>query len=54
MKRTLHYVYVPIIDNYYNYDEGFYESIEEITDFTVEYAMLDALSLEYYGSIEFH
>lgn len=48
------YVYSPFIDALvYDYDIQ-YNTIEEITDFSVNYAVLDALSLEYYFTIEFH
>lgn len=48
------YVYCPFIDsNYYDTDIQ-YSSIEEITDLSCDYAVLDALSLEYYFNIEFH
>lgn len=47
------YVFSPIF--YDGYDtEILYDTIEDITDFTHDYAVLDALSLEYYFSIEFH
>ncbi len=48
------YIYCPFIDNcYYDVDIQ-YNSIEQITDYTINYAVLDALSLEYYFTIEIH
>lgn len=53
MKKT--YVYCPFDSEFAFYDtEIQYDRIEDIADFTVNYAVLDALSLEYYFSIEFH
>ena len=50
----LKYVYCPFDKDEKYYDADIqYNSIEEITDFTIKYAVLDALSLEYYFSIEF-
>ena len=50
----LKYVYVPFeSETVYNTDFIF-ETLEEITNFDIKYAVLDALSLEYYFSIEFH
>ena len=47
------YVYFPLEGNFYNTDIQ-YNTIEEITDFSCDYAVLDALSLEYYFYIEIH
>lgn len=53
-KKMKKYVFCPFEDNiHYNTDIQ-YNNIEDITDYTCNYAVLDALSLEYYFSIEFH
>lgn len=49
------YVYCPFDSESLYYDtEIQFSNVEEITDFSVNYAVLDALSLEYYFTIEFH
>lgn len=48
------YCYCPFIDNIYYDTDIQYSSLEEITDFSVNYAVLDCLSLEYYFTIDFH
>lgn len=50
----LRYVYCPIENGVYDPEFIVFDRIEDIKDFTLEYAVLDALSLEYYFSIEFH
>lgn len=48
------YIYCPFIDNIYYDTDIIYDEIEQINDFSIRYAVLDALSMEYYFSIEFH
>lgn len=48
------YIYCPFVDSVHYDDEIQFNSLEDITDFSVNYAVLDALSMEYYFSIEFH
>lgn len=48
------YIYVPFLDDIYYDDDVFYERIEDITDFSINYAVLDAISYEYIMSISFH
>lgn len=51
MKRM--YVYSPFIEKNVYSDTVMYDHIEDITDYSVPYAVLDALSQEYYFSIHF-
>lgn len=48
------YVYCPFVDAVCYDSDIQYDRIEDIKDFSVRYAVLDALSLEYYFSVEFH
>lgn len=48
------YIYCPFIDDIYYDTDTQYNSLEYITDYSVKYAVLDALSLEYYFSVEMH
>lgn len=47
------FVYCPIINGYYDTDTQ-YDRIEDIDNYMVDYAVLDALSLEYYFTISIH